>query len=200
MPRSSRRHRTSATWSKPSHSCRMPSPPTSGPPSRIGVTPRACPGIRWKRSARADIWNGSRRNGQPGIPTTFLPMRDPGHSKPYLAFDFGAESGRAVLGHLQSGIITTEEVHRFPNEPVEYGGSLHWDMPRLWFEVRKALACVQTIKLAGIGVDAWGVDYALLGERGELLQNPYHYRDPRTQGVMEEVFRRVPKEEIYRAT
>ncbi|HZQ94633.1 MAG TPA: rhamnulokinase family protein [Candidatus Sulfotelmatobacter sp.] len=127
-------------------------------------------------------------------------MRDPGHSKPYLAFDFGAESGRAVLGHLQSGIITTEEVHRFPNEPVEYGGSLHWDMPRLWFEVRKALACVQTIKLAGIGVDAWGVDYALLGERGELLQNPYHYRDPRTQGVMEEVFRRVPKEEIYRAT
>ena len=55
-------------------------------------------------------------------------------------------------------------------------------------------------ELAGIGVDAWGVDYALLGERGELLQNPYHYRDRRTQGVMEEVFRRVPKEEIYRAT
>jgi rhamnulokinase len=62
------------------------------------------------------------------------------HGKPYLAFDFGAESGRAVLAHLQSGILTTEEVHRFPNEPVEYGGSLHWDAARLWFEVRKALA------------------------------------------------------------
>ena len=121
-------------------------------------------------------------------------------NKPYLAFDFGAESGRAVLAHLQSGILTTEEVHRFPNEPVEYGGSLHWDAPRLWFEVRKALTAVEEIELAGIGVDAWGVDYALLGESGELLQNPYHYRDRRTQGVMEEVFRSVPREEIYAAT
>jgi len=122
------------------------------------------------------------------------------HSKPYLAFDFGAESGRAVLAHLQSGILTTEEVHRFQNEPVEYGGSLHWDVPRLWLEVRKSLACVEHVELAGIGVDAWGVDYALLGERGELLQNPYHYRDRRTQGIMEEVFRNVRKEEIYGAT
>jgi len=121
-------------------------------------------------------------------------------SKPYLAFDFGAESGRAVLAHLQSGILTTSEVHRFRNEPVEYGGSLHWDAPRLWFEVRKALGSVENVELAGIGVDAWGVDYALLGERGELLQNPYHYRDARTQGVMEEVFRKVAREDIYRAT
>ena len=127
-------------------------------------------------------------------------MRSPAHSKPYLAFDFGAESGRAVLAHLQSGILTTEEVHRFGNEPVEYGGSLHWDVFRLWFEVRKALGCVGQFELSGIGVDAWGVDYALLGERGELLENPYHYRDRRTEGVMEEVFQRVPREEIYRAT
>jgi rhamnulokinase len=96
--------------------------------------------------------------------------------------------------------LTTEEVHRFRNEPVEYGGSLHWDVPRIWFEVRKALACVEHIELAAIGVDAWGVDYALLGERGELLHNPYHYRDRRTQGVMEEVFGKVSREEIYRAT
>ena len=127
-------------------------------------------------------------------------MLKPAHAKPYLAFDFGAESGRAVLAHLQSGILTTEEVHRFPNEPVEYGGSLHWDVARLWFEVRKALAGLEEVELAGIGVDTWGVDYALLGERGELLQNPYHYRDRRTEGVMEEVLRKVPKEEIYRAT
>jgi rhamnulokinase len=122
------------------------------------------------------------------------------HGKPYLAFDFGAESGRAVLAHLQSGILTTEEVHRFPNEPVEYGGALHWDVPRLWFEVRKALARLDEVELAGIGVDAWGVDYALLGERGELLENPYHYRDRRTEGVMEEVLRKVSKEDIYEAT
>jgi rhamnulokinase len=122
------------------------------------------------------------------------------HSKPYLAFDFGAESGRAVSAHLQSGILTIEEVHRFPNEPVEYSGSLHWDVPRLWLEVRKALSSLDRTHLAGIGVDAWGVDYALLGDRGELLQNPYHYRDRRTEGVMEEVFRKLPKEDIYRAT
>jgi len=121
-------------------------------------------------------------------------------SKPYLAFDFGAESGRAVLAHLQSGILTTEEVHRFANDPVEYGGSLHWDAPRLWLEVRKALAGLEEFELSGIGVDAWGVDYALLGERGELLQNPYHYRDGRTRTAMEEVFRKVSKEEIYSAT
>jgi rhamnulokinase len=120
--------------------------------------------------------------------------------KPYLAFDFGAESGRALLAHLQSGILTTEEVHRFPNEPVEYGGSLHWDVPRLWFEVRKALGRLGEVELAGIGVDAWGVDYALLGENGELLQNPYHYRDRRTEGAMEEVLSKVGKEDIYRAT
>lgn len=123
-----------------------------------------------------------------------------GGGKPYLAFDFGAESGRAVLAHLDSGVLTIEEVHRFSNEPVEYGGSLHWDAPRLWLEVRKALAGLEELELAGIGVDAWGVDYALLGEGGELLENPYHYRDGRTRGVMEEVFRRVPKEEIYSAT
>ncbi|MFZ0863872.1 MAG: rhamnulokinase family protein [Candidatus Sulfotelmatobacter sp.] len=121
-------------------------------------------------------------------------------SKPYLAFDFGAESGRAILAHLQSGILTTEEVHRFANEPVEYGGSLHWDVARLWSEVRKGFAQLGEVELAGIGVDAWGVDYALLGEHGELLENPYHYRDRRTEGVMEEVVRKVGKEEIYKAT
>ena len=119
---------------------------------------------------------------------------------PYLAFDLGAQSGRAVLAHLQSGILTTEEVHRFANEPVVYGGSLHWDVARLWFEVREALARLGGVDLAGIGVDAWGVDYALLGERGELLQNPYHYRDRRTEGIMEEVVRKAGKEEIYRVT
>lgn len=127
-------------------------------------------------------------------------MRKSMRGKPYLAFDLGAESGRAVLAHLQSGILTTEEIHRFPNEPIEYGGALHWDAPRLWFEGRRALARLSEVELAGIGVDAWGVDYALLGERGELLQNPYHYRDRRTEGIMEDVINRIGKEEIYNAT
>jgi rhamnulokinase len=121
-------------------------------------------------------------------------------SRPYLAFDLGAESGRAVLAHIHSGVITTEEVHRFANEPVEYAGALHWDVPRLWLELRKSLLRLDEIKLGGIGVDAWGVDYALLGDSGELLQNPYHYRDKRTDGVMEQVFEKVSKHEIYRET
>jgi len=108
--------------------------------------------------------------------------------KPYLAFDFGAESGRAVLARVHSGVIVTEELHLFANEPVEYAGAVHWDAPRLWFEVRSVLSRLEEVELSGIGVDAWGVDYALLGERGELLQNPYHYRDKRTDGVMELVF------------
>jgi len=121
-------------------------------------------------------------------------------SKPYLAFDFGAESGRAILAHLHSDVLTTQEIHRFKNEPVEYGGSLHWDVPRLWWEVRQALSSIGEMHLAGIGVDAWGVDYALLGEKGELLQNPFHYRDARTVGIMPQAFSKVPREEIYSAT
>jgi len=134
------------------------------------------------------------------MPAVCLRMLNSKSSKPYLAFDFGAESGRAILAHLDSGVLTTQEIRRFKNEPVEYGGSLHWDVARLWWEVRQALSGLQETQLAGIGVDAWGVDYALLGEQGELLQNPYHYRDARTVGVMQEVFRKIPKEEIYRAT
>ncbi len=127
-------------------------------------------------------------------------MPDSNSSRPYLAFDFGAESGRAILGQLDAGRLTTREIHRFKNEPVEYAGSLHWDVARLWYEIRKTLSSLGNAPLAGIGVDAWGVDYALLGEKGELLQNPYHYRDRRTAGVMDEVFKKIPREEIYRAT
>ena len=127
-------------------------------------------------------------------------MRNGAPGKSYLAFDLGAESGRAILGSLHSGVLTIEEIHRFPNEPVEYGGSLHWDAPRLWREIKNGLAQAQGRTLTGIGVDTWGVDFALLGESGELLQNPYHYRDGRTHGVMAEVFRKIPKEDIYTLT
>ncbi len=132
------------------------------------------------------------------MPATFPPM--PNSSKAYLAFDFGAESGRAVLARLHSGIITAQEVHRFPNRPISSDGSLRWDVHQLWSEVRHALSELRDLELTSIGVDAWGVDYALLDARGELLHNPYHYRDRRTEGVMEEVLRRVPKEDVYRRT
>lgn len=118
----------------------------------------------------------------------------------YLAFDFGAESGRAILGHLQSNVLTIEEVHRFPNSPVIQEGSLRWDVKKLWLEVQTALAKLPNRELSSIGVDAWGVDYALLAADGEVLHNPYHYRDRRTQGIMEEVHRRISRDEIYRTT
>src|SRR6266699_5930033 len=126
-------------------------------PSKTGEILRAYPEIRWRHSGRAATSSASRKRGQRRTPTTFLLMPNLPHSKPYLAFDFGAESGRAVLAHLQSGILTTEEVHRFQNEPVEYGGSLHWDVARLWHEVRNALTRLKGLKLEAIGVDAWGV-------------------------------------------
>ncbi|MGA7293509.1 MAG: rhamnulokinase family protein [Terriglobales bacterium] len=120
--------------------------------------------------------------------------------KAYLAFDFGAESGRAVLAHLGSGILGIQEIHRFANEPIQQGQSLHWNVDKLWCEVRSVLVQLERPELASIGVDAWGVDYALLGGRGELLHKPYHYRDSRTQGVMEEVLKQIPREDIYVAT
>ncbi len=119
-----------------------------------------------------------------------------------LAFDLGAESGRALLGRYAGGNLSVEEVHRFSNEPVEYNGELHWDAPRLWHEIQSALAVAgsQGIHLDAIGVDTWGVDYALLGEGGGLLGNPFHYRDKQTDGMMEEVFAHVSPEEIYSRT
>ena len=118
----------------------------------------------------------------------------------YLAFDLGAESGRAVLARLQSGILTSEEIHRFPNQPIRERESLRWNVRTLWSEIREGLAKVRDSNVTSVGVDTWGVDYALLGADGELLQNPYHYRDRRTEGVMEEVCRQCSREEIYEAT
>lgn len=118
----------------------------------------------------------------------------------FLAIDLGAESGRLILGDVQNGSLQTSEVHRFANDPVCYGGSMHWDVPRIWFEIQSGLAKVEGVELTGMAVDSWGVDYALLGERGELLANPHHYRDGRTAGMMDEVARVVPRREIYEAT
>jgi len=92
----------------------------------------------------------------------------------YLALDLGAESGRAILGKYRSGLLEMCEIYRFPNEPVQYRGELHWDILRLWHEIKKALESPAFPKLESVGVDTWGVDYALVGERGNLIENPYH--------------------------
>jgi rhamnulokinase len=120
----------------------------------------------------------------------------------FLAFDLGAESGRVMSGHLGSGGLALEEVCRFPNEPVRVDGSLYWDAPRLWLNVQRALESLASAgaRLESIGLDAWGCDYGLLGENGDLLGNPFHYRDQRTDGVMDDVFERVPRSRIYDVT
>lgn len=118
----------------------------------------------------------------------------------FLAFDLGAESGRAMVGTLDHGVLGVRELHRFANEPVRQNGSLLWDILHLWQEMRRALEQNGRRRLESIGVDSWGVDYALIGEAGNLLENPYHYRDSRTTGVMEAVFERVSRDRIYAIT
>jgi len=125
------------------------------------------------------------------------------HPSSYLAIDLGAESGRATLGTLDGGRLRLAEVHRFPNTPVRTLDGLHWDVLRLWADIqegiaRAARACPSGI--ASLGVDTWGVDFALLDAQGALIGNPYHYRDGRTRDMPGEAFRRVPRERIFELT
>ena len=117
----------------------------------------------------------------------------------FLAFDLGAESGRGVLGRFDGERLKLEELHRFPNGGVRVLNSLHWDVLRLWSEMKGTLSlCAQQgIDLMGIGLDTWGVDFALIGKDGTLLGQPYHYRDGRTDGMLEEAFRRLPRAELF---
>ena len=105
-----------------------------------------------------------------------------------------------MLGGLRKGTLDITEIHRFVNEPVRQNGSLHWDILRLWLEIKHGLERSADHRIESVGVDAWGCDYALVGEKGVLLQNPYHYRDSRTDGIMDAVFQRVTAEEIYSVT
>lgn len=122
-----------------------------------------------------------------------------------LAFDLGASSGRAMIGKfdLKEKKMTIEELYRFPNMQVRVGRGLYWDVLRIWEEVKTGLRKAGREfgeRLSSIGVDTWGVDFALLDDNGELLGNPHTYRDPRTEGIMEEVFKLVSREEIYSKT
>ena len=120
----------------------------------------------------------------------------------FLAVDLGAESGRAVLGRFDGERMALEEVHRFSNFPVRLPDGLHWDVLRIVGEVKEGItkAAGNGGRIESLGVDAWGVDFALLDRAGSLISNPYHYRDPRTEGMDERAFDRMPKGEIYGTT
>lgn len=123
------------------------------------------------------------------------------NKKQLLAFDFGASSGRAMLGTFDGTKIELQEIHRFSNDPVMVNGTLYWDVLRLFHEIKQGLIKAKPFgKIDSLGVDTWGVDFGLLDDRGDLLANPVHYRDTRTQGMMEEVFKRIPKQELYDRT
>lgn len=104
-----------------------------------------------------------------------------------------------MLASLQSGKLELREIHRFPNQPIHENDSLRWDVPGLWAEMQRGLALAPQ-GLQSIGVDTWGVDFALLGADGGLLENPYHYRDRRNDGMMGQVFEKVSRERIYEIT
>src|ERR687890_2837358 len=119
----------------------------------------------------------------------------------YLAVDLGAESGRVVLGRFDGAHVSLVEVHRFPNTPVKLSDGLHWDVMRILSEIKDGLAkAVGKEEIEGIGIDSWGVDFGLLDGEGALVSNPYHHRDSRTEGMLEEAFGLVPKKEIYGTT
>jgi len=119
-----------------------------------------------------------------------------------LAFDLGASSGRAMLGRIHEGKIELEELHRFSNDPVQINQRLYWDILRLFHEIKQSLlkAKHRGIKLDSIAIDSWAVDFGLLDEAGELLANPFHYRDLQNNDVFEEVVAKLGAERIYERT
>jgi rhamnulokinase len=120
----------------------------------------------------------------------------------YIACDLGAESGRVMLGNLDEDRLTLGEIHRFQNGPVEVSGSLRWDVGHILDELKAALCKVakRSIPISSLSCDSWGVDYVLLNEGGDVLTEPFHYRDNRTDGALERAYAIVPAEEIFGET
>ena len=118
-----------------------------------------------------------------------------------LVFDFGASSGRAMLCTLENGKISMNEVHRFSNDPVMVHGTFYWDILRLFHEIKQGIVKANNAGgFESIGIDTWGVDFGLIGSRGELLENPVNYRDKRTSGILPKAFEKISAEELYSAT
>jgi rhamnulokinase len=121
----------------------------------------------------------------------------------YLGIDLGAESGRVMAGAWNGKAMRVEELHRFANGPVNVADTLRWDVLRLWTEIQNGLAVAAKRfgeAIVSVGVDTWGVDFVLLSKNGEMLGQPYHYRDGRVAGMFKEAFGRVPRAEIFAQT
>ena len=120
-----------------------------------------------------------------------------------LAFDLGAESGRAILGSFDGSRLSFDVLHRFPNGPSRVRHRLYWDVLHLWQSIKEGLRLAagrDGTALVSVGVDTWGVDFALLSRTGELLSNPRHYRDPHTEDILQHAFQIVPAAELYAQT
>ena len=117
-----------------------------------------------------------------------------------LAVDLGAESGRVMTVHFDGQRLTLEEIHRFANPLTTVKGTLHWDFLHLWREITAGIEKGKSLNPASIGVDTWGVDFGLLDKQGKLIGNPVNYRDPRTDGMMDRVFAKVPREQVFAQT
>ncbi len=123
--------------------------------------------------------------------------------KVFLGIDLGAESGRVMAGLWDGKTIQLEEMHRFANGAVQLGDTFRWDILRLWQEIQTGLTVAAKRhgrSIVSVGVDTWGVDYVLFSKNGEMLGQPYQYRDGRTAGVMHEAFKRVPRGKIFEQT
>lgn len=123
--------------------------------------------------------------------------------KKFLAFDLGAESGRAVAGILKDGKLELDVLHRFPTGAAPLGNTIYWDQPGIHRELRRGLAAYGAKygkDLASLGSDSWGVDFGMLDKNGALVGNPVHYRDPRNDGMAEKFFSVVPKRDLMQAT
>ena len=120
----------------------------------------------------------------------------------FLAFDLGATSGRGVLAVFENGTFSMEEIYRFPNQTLEIGGRFYWNVYSLYEHLVTCLRQLgrQGIRLDSIGIDTWGVDFGCVAADGSLLSLPRAYRDPYTAGIPEQVFKVIPREELYGAT
>jgi rhamnulokinase len=121
----------------------------------------------------------------------------------YLGVDLGAESGRVMAGLWDGRCMRLEQIHRFSNGPIFIADSLRWDVLRLWSEIETGLGLAAKrfgSQVVSVGVDTWGVDYVLLSKNSELMGMPWHYRDDRTRGLLNETLTRVPRSEIFSAT
>lgn len=121
----------------------------------------------------------------------------------FLAFDLGAESGRALLGVFDGARLSLADVHRFPNTPIRLPTGLHWNVLQLWQELKHGIALAgKTLGSAptSVGLDTWGVDFGLLDRNGVLVGLPYHYRDSRNDGMVEAACQVVPRAAIFGQT